>query len=271
MGPALKAVLPDRFREAFGLQHMKVYLFDDDLILSGANLNTDYFVNRQDRYVMFGNCLDLAEYYAGLVRAVSSLSYRLNANGMVLPSATPDPGRQSAKFVRFSKGHLESFLREWADKTRPVRDRLRRTPETDGVSDKEDTLVVPFFQQGQFGLDEDERMITSLLTHFIDNSRHPWRVHFTSGYLNFAHGFRQLLLAQTSSTKYNILTASPEVAQAHHPCDFTLTDIFLGQWVVRVPRCFALYPRRVPHVGAKHHSPNRRVSSDGSDPSIGMV
>jgi CDP-diacylglycerol--glycerol-3-phosphate 3-phosphatidyltransferase len=35
LGVAAKAVLPDRFREAFGLQHMKVYLFDDDLILSG--------------------------------------------------------------------------------------------------------------------------------------------------------------------------------------------------------------------------------------------
>lgn len=35
LGPVLKGMLPDRFREAFGLQHMKVYLADDNLILSG--------------------------------------------------------------------------------------------------------------------------------------------------------------------------------------------------------------------------------------------
>ncbi|KNC75761.1 hypothetical protein SARC_11719, partial [Sphaeroforma arctica JP610] len=42
--------LPDRFNEVIGLQHMKVYLFDDTVMLSGANLSDWYFVDRQDRY-----------------------------------------------------------------------------------------------------------------------------------------------------------------------------------------------------------------------------
>ena len=32
---------------------MKLYLFDDDVLMSGANLNRDYFENRQDRYRSF--------------------------------------------------------------------------------------------------------------------------------------------------------------------------------------------------------------------------
>ena len=32
----LKRVLPDRFNEVVGLQHVKAYLFDDDVILSGC-------------------------------------------------------------------------------------------------------------------------------------------------------------------------------------------------------------------------------------------
>lgn len=45
----LKKVTPDRFNELCGLQHMKLYIFDDRLVISGANLSNDYFMNRQDR------------------------------------------------------------------------------------------------------------------------------------------------------------------------------------------------------------------------------
>lgn len=31
----MKAMIPDRFNELIGLQHMKLYIIDDDLIISG--------------------------------------------------------------------------------------------------------------------------------------------------------------------------------------------------------------------------------------------
>ena len=31
----LKAITPERFNETIGVQHMKIYLFDDNLIISG--------------------------------------------------------------------------------------------------------------------------------------------------------------------------------------------------------------------------------------------
>jgi hypothetical protein len=33
------------------VSHLKALVFDDTLILTGANLSQDYFTNRQDRYV----------------------------------------------------------------------------------------------------------------------------------------------------------------------------------------------------------------------------
>ena len=48
-----KKFIPKRFNEGLGLQHMKIYGFDNELILSGANLSKDYFTNRQDRYYIF--------------------------------------------------------------------------------------------------------------------------------------------------------------------------------------------------------------------------
>ena len=46
---ALKALVPQRYNETLGLQHTKIFVFDDSVILSGANLSSDYFTNRQDR------------------------------------------------------------------------------------------------------------------------------------------------------------------------------------------------------------------------------
>lgn len=48
----LKRKLPVRWNEVVGVQHMKIYVFDDQLILSGANLSNTYFTDRQDRYLV---------------------------------------------------------------------------------------------------------------------------------------------------------------------------------------------------------------------------
>ncbi|XP_019745090.1 CDP-diacylglycerol--glycerol-3-phosphate 3-phosphatidyltransferase, mitochondrial-like, partial [Hippocampus comes] len=45
----LRLLMPQRFNETIGVQHIKVYLFDDSFIISGANLRDSYFTNRQDR------------------------------------------------------------------------------------------------------------------------------------------------------------------------------------------------------------------------------
>lgn len=42
----LRWLLPERYNELIGIQHMKLYIFDDSIIISGANLSHDYFTNR---------------------------------------------------------------------------------------------------------------------------------------------------------------------------------------------------------------------------------
>jgi CDP-diacylglycerol---glycerol-3-phosphate 3-phosphatidyltransferase len=37
-----KRIAPARWNELLGIQHMKIYLFDDTVIISGANLSSDY-------------------------------------------------------------------------------------------------------------------------------------------------------------------------------------------------------------------------------------
>lgn len=71
-----KRLLPRRINEGWGLQHMKLYGFDDEVILSGANLSSDYFTNRQDRYHIFQS-KRVTDYFARIHNAVCSVSFLL--------------------------------------------------------------------------------------------------------------------------------------------------------------------------------------------------
>lgn len=59
-------VLPARYNELVGLQHMKLYIADDSVLLSGANCSKDYFEQRQDRYIEIEDT-DLANFYCELI------------------------------------------------------------------------------------------------------------------------------------------------------------------------------------------------------------
>jgi CDP-diacylglycerol--glycerol-3-phosphate 3-phosphatidyltransferase len=50
-----KALAPQRINEIVGTQHMKLFVADDTVVISGANLSEIYFTNRQDRYLVVAN------------------------------------------------------------------------------------------------------------------------------------------------------------------------------------------------------------------------
>ena len=37
--------------EVLGVHHQKIYIFDDRVVLTGANLSKNYFLNRRDRVI----------------------------------------------------------------------------------------------------------------------------------------------------------------------------------------------------------------------------
>ena len=64
----LAYLLPNPLNEVMGVFHMKLYIVDDMLIVSGANLSEEYFTDRQDRYFMVTKGGDgLTNFYAKLI------------------------------------------------------------------------------------------------------------------------------------------------------------------------------------------------------------
>ena len=73
-----------------------------------ANLSRDYFVNRQDRYLKFKSCPQLADYFADLVETVASHSFTLKADGSTDPTSAVPVDPLSSRRAARTFSHLEA-------------------------------------------------------------------------------------------------------------------------------------------------------------------
>ena len=78
--PLLDRLLPNPYNEVAGVFHIKAYIIDDNLILSGANLSEEYFVDRIDRY-LWVTSPDLVQCYEDMVQALCSHGVVYNDHG----------------------------------------------------------------------------------------------------------------------------------------------------------------------------------------------
>lgn len=108
----MKKIAPDRWNELCGLQHMKLYIFDDTLVISGANLSNDYFTNRQDRYFVL-NDKNVCDFYCGLVQKVQQFSLQIDKhdNISINPSwdQLPYEGNME-EFIEKAGNLIENYL-----------------------------------------------------------------------------------------------------------------------------------------------------------------
>ncbi|XP_032359080.1 CDP-diacylglycerol--glycerol-3-phosphate 3-phosphatidyltransferase, mitochondrial [Etheostoma spectabile] len=202
----LRLLVPQRFNETIGVQHIKVYLFDDSIIISGANLSDSYFSNRQDRYVLLENCSEVADFFSDLVEAVGDVSLQLQPDDsvtMLEGMVHPYKGNRQDFSVAARKRIMEVV------NTAHVRQRLlngSEFSEDEGMSEgEEDTWVFPLVQMKPLGIQVDEQVTQRLLTDAGPDST----VFLTSGYFNLTRAYMQLVLGAGAS--FRILTASPEV------------------------------------------------------------
>ena len=232
-----KQILPSRWNEIVGVSHIKVYLFDDTLVLSGANLSYDYFTQRQDRYIQFKNCSELSNYFHSLVKTVGRFSFELQYDGTLKFSNEcphhPVTGNYN-HFIEYAAEKLKSvifpknqpceisqddflgscqqqsttpFLTHVCEKTHGDPLMASNRDCTNKRHDKglpNDTFVFPCVQLGFAGIKQDEIVTEELLKSFV----RPSHVCFTSGYFNITDQYAELIAKGSAS--FDIFTASPE-------------------------------------------------------------
>lgn len=227
-----KRYMPKRINEGWGLQHMKLYGFDDEIMLSGANLSNDYFTNRLDRYHVFSS-KELTDYFQKIHDAVCEISYELvpsdqRAGGfeLVTPHARgiPDPVWHSKQFQEYAKHLLEPLIHPRA--------KQKMFPQK---FDKDKTVIYPLAQfdvllgqprnkefldyEIQSHTSTEKPVLERVLSEFATNSSlRPSTWAFTAGYFNIDPDICQALIAAAPDQTTNqintkelctVVTASP--------------------------------------------------------------
>ncbi|XP_069940156.1 CDP-diacylglycerol--glycerol-3-phosphate 3-phosphatidyltransferase, mitochondrial isoform X3 [Cherax quadricarinatus] len=208
----LKWIMPQRWNETIGLQHMKLYVFDDSLVISGANLSNDYFTNRQDRYFVFDDCPQLADFYHKIIDTVSKFSLQLQTDNTttVLPDTIVHPFMGDYnKYCMAMKTAIQKVWDQECGKTTQRLHQMSKNLEKSGVNKLDekplDTIVIPTLQMGPFAIVSDSTMTKKFLTSAENNSR----IQLASGYFNLTEEYMKSIL-QGSEALYSILMAHPK-------------------------------------------------------------
>lgn len=203
-----KKLAPKRLDEGWGVQHMKLYGFDDEIILSGANLSEDYFTNRQDRYYLFKSKL-ITDYYFRLHQAIASISYQIRHTTqlkqgfkLVWPTtnASCEPHINTHRFLSDASHLLLPILKQ------------HELTSFDEFKDHEnfDTIVYPVSQFTPLFLPNQdlstEKPAILRLLSYIDSPKIRWW--FTAGYFNMLPQIQDRLI--NSSAQGSVITASPK-------------------------------------------------------------
>ncbi|CCK73420.1 CDP-diacylglycerol--glycerol-3-phosphate 3-phosphatidyltransferase NDAI_0G04350 [Naumovozyma dairenensis CBS 421] len=211
-----KKLIPKRFNEGIGLQHMKIYGFDDEVILSGANLSNDYFTDRQDRYYLFKSCPAFASYYFKLQQLVSSISYRIQYSSseqekykLSWPQTNliKKPATLLTKhhFVQKTSKALTEFLYPDSTSAGQQQQQQLSKPELDCP-----TVVYPISQFTPLyphNKDQSTEKPTIIKLLQSKSTKKPWL--FTAGYFNIHSDLKRTLL-ETPTKDSLIITASPK-------------------------------------------------------------
>lgn len=201
-----KALIPNRFNEGLGLQHMKIYGVDDEVILSGANLSDDYFTNRQDRYFIFKS-KSFSNYYFKLHQLISSLSYKLEYSNnkqqyqLFWPKSNIaiEPIKSKRIFINQSSLALEKLLKESYNNNIEEENSVEYPTTVYPVSQ-----FTPLFHKFNDKSTEKKSILNMISS--ISSPSINWV--FTTGYFNMLPDIRKKLLA-TPSQKSTVITASP--------------------------------------------------------------
>jgi CDP-diacylglycerol--glycerol-3-phosphate 3-phosphatidyltransferase len=178
-----------------------------------ANLNNDYFKNRQDRYYWFNNSNNLSSYFANLISTINSISYKVTPRSpkdyylKITDEKVPDPVNKSEEFKKIAKFKLNNFLHMTTSESASQLDKLN--------DESVDTVVFPTLQMKPLGIDLDSRVTKGLMSHLnqagrmVGKGKSAYTNVISTSYFNLDPMYLDSIL--NTSGQFNVLTSAPEV------------------------------------------------------------
>ncbi|KAK9899372.1 hypothetical protein P389DRAFT_168340 [Cystobasidium minutum MCA 4210] len=217
----LARIVPKRYNEGWGLWHGKIYGFDDDVMLSGANLSKDYFTNRQDRYIVFKRHPAFADYLHELMQVFKGLSYSIKGRSASNTSGDNfdlsfinEPGKVSSEpvhdprgFTEAAKERLQTFMAQWLAKSSSSLSPHRPSSASSSQGASFDTTIQPFLQMGQFDITQETDIVIPKVLEQVQHDE-QLRLDWTSGYFGVRSAYKEGLLKSVGPV--HIVCASPQ-------------------------------------------------------------
>ena len=178
-------IVPLRFIEAFSLLHTKIYVFDETVILTGANLAHDYFTSRQDRYMVVKDAR-FAQCIKSIFNVLDASAFELKEGVLVEPK-----GYRTKEWIESQRLQLTKILNNSIMK--------------DQAKDCE--ILVPFIQSKMLDIHNESRILRGLIQKAISRG---YDVDIATAYFNIPLSI-QKYLAQIgkSKSKLEIMVSSP--------------------------------------------------------------
>lgn len=243
----LEKFVGKRFVEGWGLQHMKIYGGDDEVMISGANLSNDYFTNRRDRYLVMRDSR-ISAYMYDLLMTAARFSYSLQSTANAtneVPNHAPyvlewDEGKRlpmrlatrpagSRFWKKQMREEVQNLTSAWHDKSA---DQLAEENVEDAV------VIVPMLQMGPIQVGQETACVTEVLR--AANEVQGSRLDFTTGYFSLNPLYARWIL--DGRFQSNMITASPQAngffgskgISRHLPAAYTwLTHRFWRRLIAR--------------------------------------
>lgn len=139
-------------REVLGVYHIKAFLADDNMIITSANLSSEYLTNKQDRYIMITDAKQLCDYFQKVLDVISEYSHRISPDGEIHPPKRP-------RFAELGRDLVE--LGADAD----IEDQIASSIELrlrSGSRHPEDCTIASYFQCPPLDIKSEESVMTTI-------------------------------------------------------------------------------------------------------------
>ncbi|KAJ7111960.1 CDP-diacylglycerol-glycerol-3-phosphate 3-phosphatidyltransferase [Mycena epipterygia] len=263
--PSLRGLLaklvPPRFNEGWGTWHAKIYGVDDEVMISGANLNQSYFTDRQDRYIHFADQRNLSQYCLDFIKTVSTFSFKLKPPSSSVPIGSHS-FRESEYTISWPTPEIHPHhIHNTAELAlSALQDTYRHT--TPERVDSTKVIMFPLIQAGQFNIRDEETTLKLLFEHLdaTSNGARPL-VDLTSGYFGLYSEYQNLIL-RSRNIDCRIVASSPRAngfygsrgVSGRIPEGYTLLEQRFMKAVHRAGRASAVHLNEWEREGWTYHA-----------------
>ena len=172
------------------------------VIFDRANLSRDYFVDRQDRYMVLKSCAQLCDFYSLLFDIVKDFSFEVGPTGAISfnnmnKRLHPYLGIYSEFCNTFSE-QINSLYRSYTTNKSSCMDlaQINSDPSEDRA------FIIPLVQNGHVGVRIDEHFTNNI----ISSSSKATQFYMATGYFNLTPNYINRIL--TNAAQFKILTTS---------------------------------------------------------------